>query len=91
MNYLKRTQAEKVGFLSLDTKEFMLKQVLPADTSLDLVLSKTLTKEAVAREKTVWLLQEQVGIEAESLRSMKDAVCLLVKTKASESDAGSLS
>lgn len=87
---LKRTRAEKVGFLSLDTKEFMLKQVLPADTSLDLVLSKTLTKEAVSRGKTVWLLQEQVGIEAESLRSMKDAVCLLVKTKASESDAGSI-
>ncbi len=87
---LKRTQAEKVGFLSLDTKEFMLKQVLPADTSLDLILSKTLTKEVVAREKTVWLLQEQVGIEAESLRSMKDAVCLLVKTKASESGAGSI-
>lgn len=87
---LKRTRAEKVGFLSLDTKEFMLKQVLPADTSLDLVLSKTLTKEAVSRGKTVWILQEQVGIEAESLRSMKDAVCLLVKTKASESDAGSI-
>lgn len=87
---LKRTRAEKVGFLSLDTKEFMLKQVLPADTTLDLALSKTLTKEAVAREKTVWLLQEQVGIEAESLRSMKDAVCLLVKTKASESGAGSI-
>ena len=68
----------------------MLKQVLPADTSLDLALSKTLTKEVVAREKTVWLLQEQVGIEAESLRSMKDAVCLLVKTKASESSAGSI-
>ncbi|MBY0326536.1 MAG: sigma 54-interacting transcriptional regulator, partial [Gemmataceae bacterium] len=87
---LKRTQAEKVGFLSLDTQEIILKQVLPADTSLDLVLSKTLTKEVVAREKTVWLLQEQVGIEAESLRSMKDAVCLLVKTKASESDAGGI-
>ena len=87
---LKRTQAEKVGFLSLDTQEVMLKQVLPADTSLDLALSKTLTKEVVAREKTVWLLQEQVGIEAESLRSMKDAVCLLVKTKASESGAGSI-
>lgn len=87
---LKRTQAEKVGFLSLDTQEVMLKQVLPADSSLDLVLSKTLTKEVVAREKTVWLLQEQVGIEAESLRSMKDAVCLLVKTKASESGAGSI-
>ena len=40
---LKRTQAEKVGFLSLDTTEFLLKQVLPADTSLDLVLCKTLT------------------------------------------------
>lgn len=79
-----RTQAEKVGFLSLDTKEFMLKQVLPANTSIDLVLSKTLTNEAVAREKTVWLLQEQVGIEAESLQSMKDAVCLLVRSKASE-------
>ena len=78
---LKSTQAEKVGFLSLDTAEFLLKQVLPAETSLDLVLSKTLTKEAVARKKTVWLLQEQVGIEAESLRSMKDAVCLLVKCK----------
>ena len=87
---LKRTQAEKVGFLSLDTQEVMLKQVLPADTSLDLALSKTLTKEVVARKKTVWLLQEQVGIEAESLRSMKDAVCLLVKTKASESSAGSI-
>jgi len=87
---LKRTQAEKVGFLSLDTQEIILKQVLPADTSLDLALSKTLTKEVVAREKTVWLLQEQVGIEAESLRSMKDAVCLLVKTKASESGAGSI-
>lgn len=87
---LKRTRAEKVGFLSLDTKEFMLKQVLPADTSLDLVLSKTLTKEAVSRGKTVWLLQEQVGIEAESLRSMKDAVCLLLKTKAFESGSGSI-
>lgn len=82
-----RTQAEKVGFLSLDTKEFMLKQVLPANTSLDLALSKTLTNEAVAREKTVWLLQEQVGIEAESLQSMKDAVCLLVRSKASENGA----
>lgn len=81
---LTRTQAEKVGFLSLDTKEFMLKQVLPANTSLDLALSKTLTNEAVAREKTVWLLQEQVGIEAESLQSMKDAVCLLVRSKALE-------
>ena len=48
---LKSTQAEKVGFLSLDTAEFLLKQVLPAETSLDLVLSKTLTKEAVARKK----------------------------------------
>ena len=83
---LKRTQAEKVGFLSLDTAEFLLKQVLPADTSLDLVLSKTLTNEAVARKKTVWLLQEQVGIEADSLRSMKDAVCLLVKCKPPGSD-----
>lgn len=83
---LKRTHAEKVGFLSLDTTEFLLKQVLPADTSLDLVLSKTLTNEAVAREKTVWLLQEQAGIEADSLRSMKDAVCLLVKCKSPGSD-----
>ncbi len=81
---LTSTHAEKVGFLSLDTKEFMLKQVLPSNTSLDVELSKTLTSEAVTRGKTVWLFQEQVGIEAESLQSMQDAVCLLVKTKASE-------
>jgi len=85
---LKRTEAEKVGFVSLDAKEFIFKQVLPANTTLDLELSKTLTKESVARKKTVWLLQEQVGMEAESLQSMKDAICLLVKSAADESDSG---
>lgn len=87
---LKRTQAEKVGFLSLDADEFLLKQVLPADSNLDMELSKTLTNKSVSRGGTVWLLQEQVKIEAESLRSMKDAVCLLVKSKIGESETAIL-
>lgn len=78
---LKNSVAEKVGFISLDEEEFIPKQVLPIEASLDFELSKTLTIEAKRRQKNIWLLEEQVLAESESLQSLRDAVCLLLQVK----------
>ncbi len=78
---LKHSVAEKVGFISLDQEEFIPKQVLPVETSLDFELSKTLTIEAIRRQQNIWLLEEQVLAESESLQSLRDAVCFLLQVK----------
>lgn len=84
----KRSQAEQVGFTGLEGAG-VPKIILPEDGVLDLDLSRTLTREVHARKGMVWVRGEESTLAAESLDSLRDAVCLpLAPTDVGDSPSG---
>jgi len=72
-----QTQAEVVGFLSLDPDEPLAKLVLPTEAQVDVPLSRQLTQQALRERRWVWLgAARGPQLESESLAAFRDAVCV---------------
>src|SRR5205085_2287435 len=77
---LRQTAANVTGFLSLDTQDPLAKLVLPEQATVDVPLSRQLTRRVESEGRTVWL---GTGLSdhqpTDSLTPFTDAICLPVK------------
>jgi Nif-specific regulatory protein len=77
---LNQTSAALVGYLSLDPAEPIVKMVLPEKAAVDVPLSLRLTEKVRATKKPFWLFgEEDTTLNAASLSSFSDAICLPVQ------------
>lgn len=78
---LHQTTAKIAGYLSFDPDDPTAKVVMPESASVDVPLSRKLTKRAYHTGKTVWLFQDVAAKQAptDSLQSFADAICIPLK------------
>jgi Nif-specific regulatory protein len=73
----RQTDATITGFLSLDAENPVPKLVLPELASVDVHLSRQLTKRVQHESQPVWLGSEPgEAMQGDSLLSFRDAICL---------------
>ncbi len=73
----RQTEATLAGYLSLDPDDPQLKLVYPDDASVNMPLSRRLTREALRTRRLVWLhTVRSPDMEGESLLSYRDALCV---------------
>jgi Nif-specific regulatory protein len=73
----RQTQASMAGYLSLDPEDPQLRVVHPPQASVDVGLSKQLTRVVQREGKSVWLNNSRGGdLDSESLLNFHDAICV---------------
>ena len=78
---LNQTSATIVGYLGLDANDLLPKMIVPEQGTVDMRLSRKLTRLVVDTKKMAWLFGDNIHASPiESLQSFSDAACFPLST-----------